>query len=72
MTRYEYALYKGDNFVDVGTADYLANLISVTRETIKWLASPSALKRRRKSEDSNALICVRINMKELLNEIEEN
>ncbi|MCM1052489.1 MAG: hypothetical protein NC483_00705 [Ruminococcus sp.] len=68
---YEYALYKGDTFVDMGTADYLAELLNVRRETIKWLASPSARKRRRKGEDSNALICVRIDMNELLKEMEE-
>lgn len=67
--RYEYALYKGDTFVDMGTADYLAKLLNVKRETIKWLASPTARKRRKKGEDSNALICVRIDMKELLEEI---
>ena len=68
---YEYALYKGDKFIDIGTTDYLANLIGVTRKTIKWLASPSALKRRRKGEYSNTLMCVRLNMKELLNELED-
>lgn len=68
---FEYALYKGDTFIDIGTAEYLAKLLNVKKETIKWLASPSARKRRRHGEDSNATICVRINMKEVLEEIKD-
>lgn len=60
--KYEYALYKGDNFIDLGTKEYLAKLIGVTQKTIGWLASPSARKRRRKGENSNSLICVRIDI----------
>lgn len=70
--RYEYALYKGDKFMDVGTASYLANEFGVTTKTIKFLASPSALKRRRKGEESNTMVCVRIDMNELEREIDEN
>lgn len=58
--KYEYALYKGDEFIDLGTKEYLSKLLGVTKKTIGWLASPSARKRRRKGEDSNSLLCVRI------------
>ena len=69
--KYEYALYKGDEFIDIGTADYLAELLKVNRKTIQFLASPSALKRLDKKEKSNAMICVRIDINELEKEIEK-
>ena len=35
----EYAVYKGDQFIDLGTADYLANKFGVLRKTIwYWTA----------------------------------
>lgn len=40
-----YALYKGDNFLDLGTKEYLANLLGVKEETIKFYGTPSYLKR---------------------------
>ena len=42
-----YALYKGEKFVDVGTAKELAARHKVKRDTIYWLASPAAHKRDR-------------------------
>ena len=40
-----YALYKGDEFIDMGTADELAKRRNVKPESIRWLATPSARKR---------------------------
>ena len=40
-----YALYKGDRFIDIGTIDYLASLLKVTRRTIMFYGSPTYLKR---------------------------
>ena len=40
-----YALYKGDEFIDIGTIDYLANLLKVTKKTIMFYSSPTYLKR---------------------------
>lgn len=44
----EYALYKGDRFIDIGTKEYLANLLNVKKETIEFYASPTKLKRTEK------------------------
>ena len=40
-----YALYHGDKFVDMGTKDYLANLIGVSKETIEHYMTPAYKKR---------------------------
>ncbi len=68
MAKYEYALYKGDNFIDIGTKEYLANLLNVKVKTIQFLASPSAIKRSSKGEKSNCYICVRIDLNKLESE----
>lgn len=51
-----FALYKGDKFIDIGTKEYLANLLNVRKETIEFYASPTQLKR---SKD-NCYVVVRI------------
>ena len=43
----EYALYKGDKFIDIGTKEYLAKLLNVRKETIEFYASPTQLKRNK-------------------------
>lgn len=40
-----YALYHGDKFVDMGTKEYLANLIGVSKETIEHYMTPAYKKR---------------------------
>lgn len=47
MKRYEYALYKGDDFIDVGTAQELARKLKVTVDYIKWMTTPTAQKRNK-------------------------
>ena len=42
-----FALYKGDKFIDIGTKEYLANLLNVRKETIEFYASPTQLKRNK-------------------------
>ena len=41
----EYALYKGDKFIDIGTKDYLAKKINVSEKTITFYSSPAHLRR---------------------------
>lgn len=41
----EYAMYKGDSFVDLGTLTYLAEKYHKKQKTLKFLATPSAHKR---------------------------
>lgn len=52
----EYALYKGDKFIDIGTKEYLTKLLNVKKETIEFYASPTKLKRNR----DNGYVVVRI------------
>ena len=52
----EYALYKGDKFIDIGTKEYLANLLNVRKETIEFYASPTQLKRNK----DNGYVVIRI------------
>lgn len=64
MKKHDYALYKGDKFIDLGTREYLANVLNCSVRTIDWLASPANRKRinsRKKIEkESNALIVIKI------------
>jgi len=52
----EYAVYKGDQFIGLGTADYLANKLGVSVETIRFRSTPTYKKR----VTDDALITVRI------------
>lgn len=44
-----YALYHGDKFIDMGTKDYLANLIGVSKEIIEHYMTPAYKKRTKYS-----------------------
>lgn len=52
----EYAVYKGDKFIDLGTADYLAAKFGVKADTIRFRSTPTYKKR----VTDDALITVRI------------
>ena len=51
-----YGIYKGDNFIDVGTADELAERLTVKKGTIRFYANPANI-RRNKSD--NRIIAVK-------------
>ncbi len=60
--RQEYAIYKGENILDIGTADELAKRRNVNKKTIYHLSRPSYKKRLEKRKNSkNALIVIKIN-----------
>lgn len=40
-----YALYKGDEFIDIGTKEYLAKILKVKVNTIDFYQSPYWLKK---------------------------
>ena len=40
----EYALYKGDEFLDIGTADELSQKYDLTVKTLHWLATSTRAK----------------------------
>ncbi len=44
-SKQRYALYRGDEFIDVGTADELAERHGVRAETIRWMSTPAFHKR---------------------------
>ena len=45
MNESEYALYKGDEFIAIGTAQELAKLMNVKVETITFWSTPTYHKR---------------------------
>ena len=55
-----YALYHGDNFIDLGTVDYLAELLKVKRRTILFYNSPTYKKRN----NYNGYVVIKIDEEE--------
>lgn len=53
-----YAIYRGDEFVDLGTLDYLSKILNISRKTLQWLKSPTAMKRFDGSR--NGLIVIKV------------
>ena len=51
-----YALYHGDEFIDIGTKQYLANLLKVSITTITFYMSPTY----RKRTNNNGYLVIRI------------
>ena len=49
MSAPQYAVYKGDEFVALGTAEELAKKLGCKPDTIRWYTYPSAKKRTRKN-----------------------
>lgn len=45
MKENEYALYKGDKFIDLGTLNYLSNKYHMTKQRLICLACPSTHKK---------------------------
>lgn len=41
----DYAIYKGDKFIDLGSVRYLAKKMNVKEETIKFYSTPTYQKR---------------------------
>lgn len=60
MAKAEYAMYKGDKFIDLGTLTYLAEKYHKKKKSLKFLATPSAHKRSAK----NRLLLYRIENEE--------
>ena len=51
-----YAVYKGDEFLVVGTVEECARYMNCSTKTIKWLASPSNIKK----DKGNRLIAFKV------------
>lgn len=58
----EYALYKGDEFIDLGTKEYLAKILNVTPRTIYYYSTPTYRKRveDRKKDTTQSYITIKI------------
>lgn len=55
----EYAVYKGENLLAIGTADECAEKLGIKPDTIKWLTMPVAKRRlatRKKPESCTVVI----------------
>ena len=47
-SNFEYALYRGDEFLDIGTASFLADKFGLSEKTIRWLAYCKRAKNKNK------------------------
>ena len=57
----EYAVYRGDKFVDMGALEYVAALVGMKKESVEWWATPSGLKRSCAAKCYNkALFIIRV------------
>ncbi|AOH54452.1 hypothetical protein ABE28_008815 [Peribacillus muralis] len=54
----EYAVYKGDEFLCLGTAKECATYLGVTVQTIRFMVSPTYRKRTQNSKDP--LIAIKV------------
>ena len=61
----EYALYKGDKFIDLGTLEYLSKKLNVEKRTISFYSKPSYLKRSK----GNSYIVIKIEDDEEWNQL---
>lgn len=59
-----FALYKGDTFIDIGTAEELAHKRNVQPKFIRYLSTPANKRRianrKNKNKTSNALISIKM------------
>ncbi len=60
MRKKEYALYKGNECLGIGTIKELAQKFNVKEKTISFYSSPAYLKRREKSRLNNYKVAVKI------------
>ena len=57
----EYALYKGDEFICLGTAKEIAEKVNITPKTVQWMSTPAYKKRiLSRSTYENAKIVIKL------------
>ena len=57
----EYAIYKGDTFLFIDTAEACAKRLGINVESVKFMTTPSAKKRFEAREDKqNAMTAVKL------------
>ena len=56
----EYALYKGDNFLDIGTIKELAERYNISVKTLRWYSTPCYKNKIKNKKDVKSYVVVRI------------
>lgn len=64
LRKKEYALYKGEKLLMIGTIDEIAKAQGVKRKTILFYQTPTYLKRHEKSHLGNYKVLVRLDSDE--------
>lgn len=52
----EYALYKGDEFVTIGTIEEIANFLGIKIESVKFMTYPTHKKRSESRTNASILV----------------
>lgn len=60
VERQEFAVYKGDKLLAIGTMEEVCSKLGYHKDYISWLASPSAIRRMEESRPKNRKIAVRL------------
>lgn len=60
-----FALYKGDEFIDVGTVKELAKKRNVKPESIRYLSTPAYERKIANRKNSKALIAIKMEDEEM-------
>ncbi len=60
LKRKEYALYKGEDLIMIGTIEEIAKAQGVKRKTILFYQTPAYLKRHEKSHIGNYKVLVKL------------
>ncbi|MDM8212799.1 hypothetical protein QUW13_02780 [Enterococcus hirae] len=57
----EYAIYKGEEIKCIGTAEECAERLGIKTDSVKWMATPTAMKRfERRKKPSRAMVAVKL------------
>lgn len=52
----QYAVYKGDDFIFMGTLEEVAERFGVSTKSVKWMATPAAKKRADKPGSTKMIV----------------
>lgn len=58
MKEKEYAVYKGDTFIDLGTLEYLENKLNLKRKTLLWYSYCKRWKKQAEVGNRFIVICL--------------
>lgn len=60
--RIEYAIYHGDEFLFIDTLEKCAERLKISSNSVKWLASPAAIRKLDKGK-GNRMVAVKLDNK---------